>query len=433
MKCVTWLRRASWPLALGLIVISAGAALADDEAPPADPPPPRREPPPGEGPPPPEGPRERIERIIERYVPGYHLGMSIGRVPAALDAQLELKGEGIVVNRVTEGGPSDKGGIKANDIVLAAGDKPLKDPADLAEVAKASEGKELSLKLLRGGKPTTVTVTPEKTEVGWEGRLPGVGVVDTEIRALEEKIREKLKDAGVDMRMQLIQPGAFLPKGAQFLIDPRPEFPDDLTVKINKHGKEPAEIEVKKGEQTWTVKENEMDKLPKDVRPHVEGLLGRGPMRFKIVGAGDGQRFNIHVPGPPHPPGRPGEEGVGPPPPGGPEGPGRPDGPQPPRRRGDRGGPDEGRPDGPRPPRGPRPDGDDRSAGRLEQRLEEMARRMEEMREQLDGLRQHLREGRDDRPERRERPARPERPEGPQPDGPPPGGPRPDGPPPEGV
>jgi hypothetical protein len=377
-----------------MIVLTSAAAPADEEAPPADPPPrPESPPPPGEGPRPPEDRRERVERIIERYVPGYHLGISVGRVPEVLDAQLDLKGHGVVVNRVTSGSPADKAGIKANDIVLAAGDKPLKDPSDLARAASDSEGKEMTLKLVRAGKPMTVNVTPEKSDaprgtVFWAG--------EPEIRALEEKIREKLKDAGVDMRLQLIHPGAFLPKGVDFLIDRRADFPEDLTVKINKQGKNPAEIEVKKGDKTWTVKEDDLKELPEDVRGHVEGLLGRGPHRFKIVGP----EFNVTLPHPPRPgqdgPGAPGEEGAGPPRPGGP------DGPPPPRRRGDRDAFD-GPPDR------------ERMAGRLEQRLEEMNRRMQEMREQLEGLRRYLREDRDDRPRRPERPDGPERRDRPEP------------------
>jgi hypothetical protein len=158
-----------------------------------------------------------------------------------------------------------------------------------------------------------------------------------------------------------------------------------LTVKITKQGKNPAEIEVKKGDKSWTVKEDKLSELSDDVRRHVEGLLGRGPFRFKVVGPD----FNVALPplGRPHEgPRGPGDDGAGPPP----------------RRRGDRDAFDG-------------PQDRERISGRLEQRLEEMARRMEQMHEQLESLRRHLREGRDERPRRPDRPDKPERPDGPPP------------------
>jgi serine protease Do len=93
-------------------------------------------------------------------MPKYGLAAQLAPVPAALDRRLELKGEGLLVQRVAPGGPADKAGIKPDDILLAVGDKPIKQYADVIGELDASEGKELSLKLLRGGKTNTVAVTP---------------------------------------------------------------------------------------------------------------------------------------------------------------------------------------------------------------------------------------------------------------------------------
>jgi hypothetical protein len=235
--------------------------------------------------------------------------------------------------------------------------------------------------------------------------------------------------------MQFIEPGAFLPHGAKFdwLTARHTDLPDDLSFTIRKQGKEPADIEVKQGEQTWNVKENDLKPLPDDVRKHVEGFLGHSLARFNIV-APPGFVDAPHPPRPPHEgPRGPGDDEVprvrrrsegpggpdGPPPPGGPGGPGRPDGPP----RGDRSF------DGP--PGGDVPQPRERFSERLEQRLEEMTRRMEEMHEQLDALRRHLREEGGERPRRPERPDRPGRPDGPDrpggPDRPAPPEERPDG------
>ena len=47
---------------------------------------------------------------------------------------------------------------------------------------------------------------------------------------------------------------------------------------INKTGDKPAEITVKKDDQKWEVTEKDLDKLPPDIRMHVERMLGGPPM-----------------------------------------------------------------------------------------------------------------------------------------------------------
>jgi hypothetical protein len=286
---------------------------------------------------------------------------------------LDLKGEGMLVQHVEPDGPAGKSGIKDHDILLAIGDKSIKNLRDLIEAINQGEGKELSLKLLRTGKAMTVSVTPSKREAA-PPRGSRFGNVD--LSEVEEVIKEKLKKSGVDMRMEFFQPGKIFPRGA-FKV---PEFPDDLTVNIHKQGKTPATIEVKKGDQTWNVKEGDLDELPHDVRPHVEALLGRGPMPFAI-----------HFPGPPGPPGPPpGDFGAGGPP-HRPDGP--PDGPR---------GPGDG-PLGPPPRTGGRFPSRDRMRGSLERRLEEMSARLQDMRRQVEDLREGVQrqlDGDGDNPDR---------------------------------
>ena len=77
--------------------------------------------------------------------------------------------------------------------------------------------------------------------------------------------------------LQVVQPGKFFPPGFRF----DNNLPDDLSLTIRKQGKNPAEIEVKQGDQSWTVKEGDLSSLPDDVRPHVEAMLGHG-LPFKM-------------------------------------------------------------------------------------------------------------------------------------------------------
>jgi hypothetical protein len=398
------------------MTLLSSAALAQDQ-PPRDPPPPQDGPAPPDAPPPPE---HRREVVIKRHgAPGAQFGIVVTPVPKPLVKQLKLKDEGVLIIHVRKDSAAAKADVQEDDVLLTIDDKPVKEPHELVIAVEDAPEKERSLKLLRAGETLVVKVTPEKPP---EGEGPGFFdkrvhvngdqlILDIrEIRELEKTIRDKVRDAGVDLRLQFIEPGAFLPRGANFAFQGRrTDLPEDLSITIRKKGKEPADVEVKKGEQTWSVKENDLAPLPDEVRKDVEGYLGHAPMRFSIV---DGPGPRPHRPdGPPGQPRGPGDEELGPPP-------GRPDGPD---------GPGPGGPEGrrgPRPPRGPEgPDGSRHEehvewhhaggpggAGGLEHRLEEMARRMEQMQRQLEGMRRHLGEDHDERPRTR-RPQRPESPE----------------------
>jgi hypothetical protein len=423
LRSATWRRRASWLGAIVAMGLAPAMARGDDDAPKDPASPPKAESDAREG---------RRARVIRDALTTYRLDLHVAPVPPPLNDQLDLKGEGTVVEHVAPDGPAAKAGIQRHDILLAVGDKPIKNPRDLWKAVNASEGKELSLKLLRGGKPLSIAVTPAKHEGSPRGDAWKALADSGEIREMEKMIKEKLKKAGADVRMEFFQPGRVFPPGAFNFHGPK--FPDDLTVDIHKQGGTPAAIEVKRGDKSWSVKEDDLDELPDDVRPHVEALLGRGPLPFAIMkglGIPGGPGGPPHD-GPPHdgpPPGGPPHDG---PPPPGARGPDGPDGPPPggpgddgprgdrrpggPPRRG-RGGPDGPagiRPDGPDGPEGPprrgpdergprRPDGpppdeagpgrgegrgpQGRGEDRLERRFQEMNRRLDEMRRQLERLR----------------------------------------------
>ena len=103
-------------------------------------------------------------------IPKYRLGAALAPVPSALNDELDLKGEGVLIQRVAPFGPADKAGIKRDDILLAVGDKPIKKYVDLVDASNASGGK-MSLKLLRGGKTIIVAVTLDKHRKGDEKDL----------------------------------------------------------------------------------------------------------------------------------------------------------------------------------------------------------------------------------------------------------------------
>jgi len=72
------------------------------------------------------------------------------------------------------------------------------------------------------------------------------------------------------IRFRILQPGVILPPGT----GTRPHVPADMTIAITRHGDHPARISVRQGDKSWEVSEEELDKLPAEVRPYVEQLLG---------------------------------------------------------------------------------------------------------------------------------------------------------------
>jgi predicted metalloprotease with PDZ domain len=186
MQYATWLRRAGWITAIG-IALSAGRSLLAGDDPAADEPTPPKEASESKEP-------KRANNVAKPQgrvlIPKYRLGAALAPVPPALNDQLDLKGVGLLIQRVAPGGPADKAGVKRDDILLAVGDKPIKKYGDLVEASNASGGKT-SLTLLRGGKTVIVAVTLDKHRKGDEKIfIPRTGEADTES---EEPIKEKVK------------------------------------------------------------------------------------------------------------------------------------------------------------------------------------------------------------------------------------------------
>jgi serine protease Do len=68
--------------------------------------------------------------------------------------------EGVFVQRVAPGGPAEKAGLRAEDIIVAINGKPIRNGEELVEkVTETPVGQNLTLTVLRGGKRQDLTVT----------------------------------------------------------------------------------------------------------------------------------------------------------------------------------------------------------------------------------------------------------------------------------
>lgn len=243
-----------------------------------------------------EKPR-RVELLKSRLgqikLGDYWLGVRCAPVPAVLRAQLDLpEDQGLVVESVVPDSPAAKAEIKQYDVLMKAGDTPLREGQDLVDAVQKAKDQGLSIELVRRGKAKSVTVTPAKTPK--EGLLkglletPGAEALDTYKRLLktleegpaDEATRRALKylqrmQPGEalegPMRFKFFGPGAILPPGTW----PRKPLPGNMSISITREGDKPAKIVVQQDGKKWEVTDEELDKLPKDVRPHVERMLGR--------------------------------------------------------------------------------------------------------------------------------------------------------------
>lgn len=110
-------------------------------------------------------PSNVVKRVMESLVKtgkverGY-LGVEATGLSEAMARQFKVPDvSGALVNDVTPGSPADKAGLKAGDVVRTVGDRHVDSASSLTFlVASSAPGSEITLGILRGGKPITLKV-----------------------------------------------------------------------------------------------------------------------------------------------------------------------------------------------------------------------------------------------------------------------------------
>ena len=88
------------------------------------------------------------------------LGVSTQSVTEELRDALDLRGDGVLVNRVVSGSPADRAGIRKGDVITAVNGRSVESPDDLADVIRGqSAGSTASVRVVRrGGGSQTISV-----------------------------------------------------------------------------------------------------------------------------------------------------------------------------------------------------------------------------------------------------------------------------------
>jgi serine protease Do len=94
-----------------------------------------------------------------KVVRGY-LGVQITNVDQKAQESFKLPSrEGALVQSVTKGGPADKAGMREGDVIVAAGETPVKDTRTLIyRVSAMPPGQKVDLEVIREGKRQTIAV-----------------------------------------------------------------------------------------------------------------------------------------------------------------------------------------------------------------------------------------------------------------------------------
>ena len=122
-------------------------------------------------------PAATVTRVVERLLRGGRsargylgAGMQSVRLPARLVASLGLTGDAaLIVLGVEGGGPADRAGLLVGDVLVALGDAPVREPADvLALLEPERVGQPLVARVVRAGAlldvPVTVGERPRRGE-----------------------------------------------------------------------------------------------------------------------------------------------------------------------------------------------------------------------------------------------------------------------------
>lgn len=95
------------------------------------------------------------------------IGVSCEEASPVLRSQLKLESDiGLVVTRVLAGGAAEKAGLKDNDILLFADQKPIANRKQLSKIVNeaGAAGNDVSFTVLRAGAEVSVSVTPTERE-----------------------------------------------------------------------------------------------------------------------------------------------------------------------------------------------------------------------------------------------------------------------------
>jgi hypothetical protein len=217
----------------------------------------------------------------------YWIGVQINDVGPAIKAQLNLEeSQGALVGEVLADSPASKADLKQYDIILAINNEKIGRNEDVLKAVKAADGKELKLKILRGGSERSVSITPaerpESQRIVRSSAARSTALSEW-IRRVQPEAASGVIAANPNLEFNLVRPGTALALQPQIGISPNapPELPESLSITVTREGKKPAKISIKQKERDIEITEDKLNELPDDLKRYVAPMLGR-PQRAAL-------------------------------------------------------------------------------------------------------------------------------------------------------
>ena len=211
----------------------------------------------------------------------YWLGIMIAPPSPEVREKLKLPdGQGLMVEKVEPKSPADKAGLKPQDVLLKANDKPLGDLRDLLKLMNEVKEGQVTFDVLRAGKHQSIVALPAKRT---SSDL-------AEARKWMEKLGPRMSQ-GQPLRFHIVRPGqivAYSGAGSgepdiavtkmDVTVQTKATLADGSQVEITRHGSDPAKVAVTRevdmgSKERWEGTSGDLSKIPETIRPDVERLL----------------------------------------------------------------------------------------------------------------------------------------------------------------
>jgi len=217
-------------------------------------------------------------------MPKYWIGMLGGSIPTddALRAHIDLpENQGLRVESVVPDSPAAKAGLKRHDILMRANDQDLHEMRDLVDMVATEGAKKgkITLEVLRHNKRETVYLTPEERPAN-APVAQGFGGSGGQFN-LPHDFMEQF---GGNFPMEFRNFGNGMVLGGSGRAGVA-GVPNGVSVNVQKEDDKPAQITVKRGDETWNLTDDpeSLKQLPEDLRPFVEGMVhGNRGMQFRM-------------------------------------------------------------------------------------------------------------------------------------------------------
>jgi hypothetical protein len=182
---------------------------------------------------------------------------------------------GVFVRLVVAGSAAEKAGIREGDILISVNDETILDASDLyALIRSHGVGDRLKVALLRAGKPESANVTldaPPQESAAQEINHLGLGdFLQKQLEQLGTRLDDRVDLNQLDQIEKLLGRQIFDIRRAGAVVAEA----KTLRIEIDRSGDGPAIIRITKDGKTTETNQDALDKLPAEVRPMLEQLLG---------------------------------------------------------------------------------------------------------------------------------------------------------------